>query len=454
MKKDSIKMRTKDINGIKKDGKLSLLFLLMAMIIFIASNNIKAQTADSLVAEALRNNVELKSLSYRIEAAKYRAESADNLPAPTLSVEFAQLPFSSADIFSQPVSQNLSLSQMFMLGGKIGAMTEVERKNALVEKDGYKIYRNNLIAQVKMSYYTLWLLAKKIEVQKKNIELLEDLLKTLNTTYSVSGINQADLLTVKSEIASDKTQLVILNNQVEAESYKLNKLLGRPLNSDRKFDVADIPEDSVRLSEKELVEKLRNNNPELLKMNSMVEMNRAMVTANNKELIPDLMLQGMVMRMPKGMPVTTKTDPMMITGKGSTEYMYSIMASISLPFAPWSINKIKAKEEELYAGISGIEYEKSDMQREMEAKLKEALVKYNTAVDLEKLYSKEVVPLYNQAAGAQVSAYQNNKTNVNAVIDIYRMLLMQKMNYYMAKADAQMALAEIGMITGSNPLEH
>jgi len=93
-------------------------------------------------------------------------------------------------------------------------------------------------------------------------------------------------------------------------------------------------------------------------MGNMIEMNKAMIDANNRELIPDLMVQGMFMRMPQGMILTSKSDLSMLNPK--TETMYSLMFSINLPFAPWSINKYKAKEQELYAGISSIEYEKND----------------------------------------------------------------------------------------------
>ena len=71
-----------------------------------------------------------------------------------------------------------------------------------------------------------------------------------------------------------------------------------------------------------------------------------------------------------------------------------------------------------------------------------------TSLDLIKLYSENVIPLYEKARIAQVSAYQNNQTNINTVIDANRMILMQSMNYFMAQADYQMAIAEIEMMVG------
>jgi len=426
----------------------SVLFSVFSVfsLLLLFGAKVNAQSVDSLVAEAVKNNPQLKSLQYKIIASEKRTESINTLPAPNLSVEFSQVPTNTFDVFNQSNSNNFALSQMFPLGGKLNAMAEVERKNTLVEGNNYDIYKINLTAQVKMSYYTLWLFDRKIEVQKKNISLINDLIKSVESSYYTNKINQADLLTLQSEIASYETQLLILEKQKEAEIYKLNKLLGRNLDSKEVYTIKDFSVDKLSSSQSKLEELLSNSNPALKKMGSMIEMNKAMIDANNRELIPDLMVQGMFMRMPQGMILTSKSDLTMLDPK--TETMYSLMFSINLPFAPWSINKYKAKEEELYAGISSIEYEKNDMQREMTSQLKAALVKYNTAVDLIKLYNDKVIPLYSKAAEAQVSAYQNNRTGVTTVIDSYRMLLMQQMNYYMSKADIQMSLAEIEMMVG------
>ncbi len=412
---------------------------------------LKAQELDSLVAEAVKNNPQLISLKYKITASEKRRESVNTMPAPNFSVEFSQVPTNTADILNQSISNNFGLSQMFPLGGKLNAMAEVERKNTLVENDNYESYKINLVAQLKMTYFTIWLIDRKIEVQKENIGLINEIIKSMETAFYTNKINQADLLTLQSEVASEETQLLILEKQKEAQIYKLNKYLGRSLDSKNISIPKDISSSPVTAAQSKLEEILNASNPDLRRMENMIEMNRAMIDANNRELIPDLMVQAMFMRMPRGMILTSKSDVMMVDPK--TETMYSLMFSVNLPFAPWSVNKYKAKEAELYDGISSIEYELKEMKRDMISKLKEALVKYTTSVELNKLYEDKVVPLYSRAAESQLSAYQNNRTGVSTVLDSYRMLLMQKMNLYMAKADTQMALAEIEMMVGTKMSE-
>ncbi|MDP3830096.1 MAG: TolC family protein, partial [Ignavibacteriaceae bacterium] len=423
---------------------LNLLLVICLMIFFNIST--KAQPVDSLVNEAVVNNPKLKSLQYRINTSEFRSKSINNLPPPNLSVEFSQVPINQYDIINQSLSNSIALSQMFPLGGKLSAMAEVENKNTLIEENNFEVYKINLVAQVKMSYFSLWLIDRKIEIQKKNISLLSDFAKAIEVSFYTNRINQADVLTIQSEIASNETQLLILEKQREAEVYKLNKLLGRDLNSKNVFALEKFDSDSLEITQTQLEELLATSNPSLNKMSSMIEMNKAMITANNKELIPDLMVQGMLMRMPKGMVLTSSSDLSMLNPK--TEIMYSLMFSINLPFAPWSIGILNNKEEELVSGISSIKQEKIDMQRDMIAKLKEVLVKYNTAIELTELYNKNVIPLYTNSAESQTTAYQNGKTGISTVLDSYRMLLMQKMNYYMSKADVQMSLAEVEMMVG------
>lgn len=435
------------MNNYKLKMKNNLITILSAILILLISGQVKAQSIDSLVNEAVANNPQLKSLQYKIDASEFRSESINTLPPPNLSVEFSQVPINEIDIFNQSISNSIALSQMFPLGGKPSAMAEVENINTLVEGNNFDAYKVNLIAQVKMSYFSLWLGDRKIEIQKKNISLLTDLAKALEVSFYTNKISQADILTVQSEIASNETQLFILEKQREVEVYKLNKFLGRDLSSKDVFAIANFKVDTLALNQEQLETLLSDSNPSLTKMNSMIEMNKAMITANNKELIPDLMVQGMLMRMPRGMILTSQSDLHMPDTE--TEIMYSLMFSITLPFAPWSIGKINSKEEELAAGISSIEEGKNDMKREMTAQLKSALVKYKTAKELTELYDKKVIPLYTNATESQTSAYQNGKTGITTIIDSYRMLLMQKMNYYMSKADVQMSLAEIEMMVGA-----
>ena len=144
------------MNNYKLKMKNILKANLSAILILLISGQVKAQSIDSLVNEAIANNPQLKSLQSRIVASEYRSESVDYLPPPNLSVEFSQVPVDEINVWNEAISNSLSLSQMFPLGGKLGKMSETERKNVEVIKDDYDAYKASLIVKVKMTYYSLW----------------------------------------------------------------------------------------------------------------------------------------------------------------------------------------------------------------------------------------------------------------------------------------------------------
>ena len=130
------------MNNYKLKMKNNLINILSAILILVISGQVKAQSVDSLVSEALQNNPQLKSIEQRIYAGEYRAEAVDNLPPPTLGVEFSQIPTDEINIWNEAISNSLSISQMFPLGGKLSAMNNVELQNVEVTKKDYDYVQN------------------------------------------------------------------------------------------------------------------------------------------------------------------------------------------------------------------------------------------------------------------------------------------------------------------------
>ena len=230
--------------------------------------------------------------------------------------------------------------------------------------------------------------------------------------------------------------------------YEMNSLIGRKIDDEELAVQHSWQIDTTTLDMNSFESELIETNPSLVKMKEMIEMNQLEIEANNKELIPDLMVGGMLMRMPRGMFVTTKTDPMMINGNGETEIMYGLMASVTLPFAPWSSGKYSAKEEELLTTITGIRYEKENMQQELIAELKAKFKLLQNSLNEVRLYSQEVIPLYKKAVEVQLTEFQNNRVTINSLIETIQMLLMKEEALSEAEAEYQKIQAEIESITG------
>lgn len=421
--------------------------IIMLLLIF-SYLSLHAQSVDSLINEALQNNPQLKSLQYKIKSAEYKSESVGYLPPPTLGLEFQQVPINSPNPFTNAISQNLTFSQMFMLGGKLGSMSEMEKQNIPLAQNDYDIYKQKLIADVRAEYYKIWMYEHHAGLREDNINLLKDILSSVETSYKVNKAKYSDVLLVKADLVSYQTDLKVMNNNVKAEIFKMNNLLGRDISNTDLEVQHEWKIDSLSYSTKELEDILLNNNPSIKKMGSMIKMNEYQSLSNSKDLVPDLMVQGMLMRMPQGMLLTSKTDPMMITGNGTTEYMFSIMASVTLPFMPWSSGRISSREEELRAGLSGLSLERTNMQREMVSQLDASIMNLDNYRDQVKLFEKDVIPIYKSTFETQLSEYRNNQLSINSLLETLRSILMKEENLAEAKMNYQMTLADINMMAG------
>jgi outer membrane protein TolC len=416
---------------------------------FLFLSHAIAQPVDSLIQEAYKNNPQLKSFEYQIQASGFRASSFSAWPAPTLGVEFSQIPSNSTNILNDAISNNFSISQMFMLGGKLSAMSEMEKRKGRVLEQNLGSFQVQLRAKIKMNYYQLWLIDRQIEVQRRTLSLLNELVQNMQSHVMINRMRQADLYTIQAEVASEKAKFNEMYSKRSNLQNVINSLLGRndftqPIKTD-----SIIPANSSLLSEFQLYERVKQTNPSLIAMDRMKEMNDAEITAANRDLFPDVMLpNGMILT---GGPRSTDMIQQSVAGMAmqKTDWMYSVMASITLPFAPWSSGRSTAKADEMRSTNLSIDAEKNAMQREMIASLRSAMNRYATADSLVYQYQNEILPLTHKSAEAQTIAYQTGQVPITTVLDSRRMELMKQDDYLMVLMDRQMAHVEIEMMVGA-----
>jgi outer membrane protein TolC len=550
--------------------------VLFAAMMVITSAKTFGQSVDSLIREAYRNNPQLQSLTHQADAAGYRASAAGALPAPSFGVEFSQVPTNSANVLNDAISDNITLSQMFMLGGKLSAMSDVEKRKGTMLEHTRASLLVKLRAAVKLNYVQLWLLDRQIEIRRSTIRLLDELAASLQSRVQTNRLRSADLLTVQAEAASERARLAELMSKRTGIQNVLISLTApqtarndarspmkmdetpksMPMKNDERAAPAvqpgaapdgrasapaaqpgaapdgrasasavqpgvapdarasapavqpgvapderasapavqpsaardmrasapavqpgvapderasapmfrsgyTITPDSIlpalpaSISERELSDLLLESNPALLSMDHMKEVNELEIRAARKELIPDLMVQAMIMRMPNGMvltggPRSSEAIRQSVDGMAmkSTEWMYSIMASVTLPFVPWSSERSTAKADEMRSMNMSVDADKNAMEREMLSTLGSAVNAFQTQDSLGRQYRSVILPLTHDAAQAQTVAYQTGQATLPAVLDAYRMELMKTDDYLMTVMNQQMAFIDMEMMVG------
>jgi|WetSurMetagenome_2_1015567.scaffolds.fasta_scaffold02158_2 outer membrane protein TolC len=416
----------------------------------------RGQSVDALIREGLEKSSQLKSFDHQIQAAGFRSAAEGALPSPNLGLELSQIPANARNVVNDAISNNIAISQMFMLGGKLSAMSDVWTGKARVLEENRRAMAVQLRAKIRMNYAQLWLWDRRIEIQEKSAAMLEELSRSMAIKAQTNRLPVADHFAIQAEVLATRAKLVDMRSKRMATLYALNAGLGRDDLSAGVTPDSDLSFPALPLSEPQLAGLLRTDNPSLAAMERMKEMNASEISGARRELFPDLMVQAMAMRMPNGMLLTGGSRSVEMIQESAmgmpmqkTEWMYSLMVSISLPFAPWSAERSSGRAEEMQAMNLSLEAERVGMQREMLSGLRTAVARYGAADSLARLYADAVVPTLQQAAGAQTVAYLAGQASIAAVVDARRMELMKQDDYLMAAADREMAFAEIEMMVGS-----
>jgi cobalt-zinc-cadmium efflux system outer membrane protein len=386
---------------------------------------------DELVAEALRNNPQLRAARNQTDAAKSRVSQATSWDAPQIGVELFQIPIQS---FPNPVKNNMEtdyyLQQMIPFPGKLSAMGSAAESNANMTDQNYKALERKVLRDLKSAYYELYLVHHKIQINAENQDLVKSFVDIARKQYEVGMGMQTDILRAQTELSTLVNEGINLQKERKVVEAMINMLLSRPTSSPL-GNVTDIDVDAPKWTFDQLSQVALEARPELKAMDYNIAMNKSELSGSKREYFPDLMARVMY----KDMAMTNND-------------FWSVMIGISIPLAPWSGGKYTAKVEENELNVRKAEDDYASMKNMMLYEVQDALVKVQSNGNLVSLYKTTVIPQAEQTLQSTISAYQTGKTEFLMLIDAYRMVLSSKLDYYMSVMNYMASQAALEQAVG------
>lgn len=391
---------------------------------------------DELIREALLNNPELRSARHQTNAARARVDQVTSWDPPQFGVEMFQTPVASfPNPFKNGMETDYFLQQMFPFPGKLSSMGKAAEYNASMLDQGYKALERKVIRELKSAYYRLYLVQRKIEINVENQELMRKLLDIASKQYEVGMGKQPDILRAQTELSTLVTEGLNLQKEKKVVESMINTILSRPANA----PLGSVPGIEMNIPNWTF-EQLRplalENRPEVQAMNFSIDMRKAELSASKREYFPDLMVRVMYKDMAR-----TKDD------------FWSTMLGISIPIAPWTSGKVASKVDENELNVKKAEEEYNTMRNMTLFEVQDALVKVQTNQNIVLLYKNTTIPQAEQTLQSTIAAYQTGKTEFLMLIDAYRMLLMARLNHYMAVMDYMASQAQLEQAMGLNITE-
>jgi outer membrane protein TolC len=433
------------------------------------ADSVSAQDLDSLVADALAVNPQVKAAAARVEAARHRITPAAARPDPTLIAGIQNLPLGKEQ---QTVSahglptgagpdpmtmRTIGVEQTIPYPGKLSLRRQVAERELSAAEATLAGATRQVEYEVKAGYYELAFLDRALEVVGRNQGVLVSLIKLAETRYGVGTGGQQDVLKTNLETSRLAETAAALTEQRVAALARLNAVLdresGAPISAPAipgavaRAAVADSTRqirfvssalgtrtaDSPLRPLAELQEMAVRESAEIREHEAMIAAQAARVELARKEVLPDF---GVSLQYGQRFH-----RPDMVT------------ATVSIPIP---LQRQRTQDElraAAGADLAALEAEHHASANEVRSDVARLVSELERGRSQLALYVKAVIPQGQATFASATAAYQVGRTELRAVLDDQAALFTYETEYFRALSDFAKNLAELERIAGKEILK-
>ena len=239
------------------------------------------QNIDEVIETALKNNPNIKVSRLQTEQQQALKGSSFDLPKTEFGLEYGQ---------TNSIADNdtrFSVSQKFAFPTLYGSQNKLAKSKIETSELNEAILKNELIGQVKSTYYALWYLKSKQKVLQKQDSIYERFAYAANLRYKTGESNALEQSTANVELAD--IQIMISQNDSELKNHQ--SLLQNLMNADSLVDInvgkldvkatmLPVMKDSTAIA----------NNPTLAFYQKQIELSENEKSVAISKMLPDITL--------------------------------------------------------------------------------------------------------------------------------------------------------------------
>ncbi len=395
----------------------------------------EALNLKALIDEALANNPELTALKSRWEAFETRVPRAGALNDPTLRLDAINLPTSTFDFNTTPMSgKSVMFSQQIPFPGTLAARERMARHAAASAREIYRDREGVIVNMVKQAYFSLAFFDRSIRITQKNKALLKDFIRIAQTKYAVGRGLQQDVLKAQVSLSGLMDRLIKLRRMRRTAEAQLNLVLNRPPQAP-----VGAP-DGVTLTPLALsLEAIRQaalENRHLLKgINQTIQQWAAAKEAARRQLWPYFTFT-FGYRQRAFMP----TDPV----KGSDFLSFGV--GISLPI--YRGRKQHQKVAEAQANIRMVEAQHEAARQRVLFQVQTIYLEIGQHREEAELFRTAILPQAEQSLRSAAAGYQVDKVDFLTLLNNQVTLFNFEIDYYRHVTEHEKQLADLEAVVG------
>lgn len=383
-----------------------------------------------LLTEASQNNSQISAAHYALEASKQVPRQVSTLPDPTFT--YQNMSVGSPKPLAGYTTSNfayigLGASQELPYPGKLHLRGEVAKRQADVMNVKVSATKASVADAIKVDYIHLAYLQGALGILKENERVLDQLIKDATAHYEVGQGLQADVLQAQVERTKIVREITSNNEESGDTEADLKALLHRDQDSPD-IVAAPLQENPLRLTAAELLQRVRQQNPQIQVDASSIEEKNAALASAKREGKPDFDIAYMYQQNDR---------------KYRDYYMFTF--NVRLP-----------RRGRVHAEVAEAAEKLAQSQEEMDAHLQQQLAQvkrgYVKATSDEKLlkeYNEGLIPQSDAAYRSTLNAYASNRDVLTHVLLYFVNVLDMKLDEAQVLADHETTLAHLETLTGA-----
>jgi cobalt-zinc-cadmium efflux system outer membrane protein len=382
-----------------------------------------------LIEEAKKNDPAIHAAEQSARAATYVAPQASSLPDPQFTVQ--QFSVGSPRPFAGYTNSDfayigIGASQQFPYPGKLKLRGAVADRDADTAKAHIEVVLQDEIETLKTTYFHMAYLQQTLGTLERNAALLEQVEQQTEAHYSSGQGNQQDVLKAQLERTKILREISMHHQLVGGDQAQLKRILRR--SQDSPDIIAEpIGDTFLRYTATELLDKVRDANPNIQENSAMVQRNQTAVDLAQKEFRPDFGVSYMY----------ENTD-------GKFRDYYELSFNVNFP-------RRKPRRAALAQAQVNVERAQTDLDMQLQVALAEVQKQYvmvKTSEEQLLIYRDGLIPQAQATIQAGLAAYQSNREDFETLFSSFMDVLNLNLEYQQTILDHETALAHIERLTG------
>lgn len=366
-----------------------------------------------VIREIMTKNPSLKAYESQVKGQDAKVEGAGSWMAPMIGAGTYMTPYPGAEVMDEgdKGAWMFSAEQDIPNPAKIKAKEKYLAAQSAITLAGQAIQANQLKAKAKELYYGLLIANKKIAFQQEDRDIMKTMKKLAEIRYPYNQGSLGQVFKAEGRMYEAENMVLMAESEIRSKKIALNALMYMPAGFDFTVDTAFTvefrPEAALDTAY------LAANRSDIKRMDRSILAMEYNIDQMRKEAKPDFRIRFEHM---------SNRASMMPN-------QYNLMGMVSIPIAPWSSKMYKSEIKSMNFEQEAMRLEKEAMLSEMLGMTKSMENELSTLQRQLKNYESRILPALRKNLKVSMLSYQENKADINSVIDGWEAVNAAQINY-------------------------